>query len=176
MFGSSNLFGRNSTGCCRSMGRSTSTLKSWSTRESSPIIGNQCWFGRCNHMDHRLFLQGICVMFIRYNRLIPFVQSVSQTLHTCTPSIFTILLNYFLSNATNLQSTQTLLRRSLTALIHHVGNADQFSILSETILQQVLLIFKQANYDVKQLGRALDVCSILLGVRQGSRLTGPQPR
>jgi U3 small nucleolar RNA-associated protein 20 len=112
--------------------------------------------------------------FICYNQLIP-LQSVSQTLHTCTPSIFTILLNYFLSNPAYPKSTQTLIRRSLTALIHHVGNADQFSILSETILQQVLSIFRQSNYDAERLKRALNVSSILLGVRQGSRLTGRQP-
>ena len=106
------------------------------------------------------------------DELIPSIQSVSQTLHTCTPTIYTVLLQYFLSSPANPKSTYTLLRRTLTALIHHVGNADQFSILSESILQQVLAVFKQTNHHVEQLKRALDVCSILLGVRQGSRLTG----
>ena len=112
--------------------------------------------------------------FYAFQSIDSFVQSVSQTLHTCTPFIFTTLLNYYLSSPANSKLTYTLLRRSLTALIHHVDNADQFSILSETILQQVLTIFKQENHDAKMLRRALDVCSILLGVRQGSRLRGQQ--
>ena len=52
-------------------------------------------------------------------------QSVSQTLHTSTASIFTPLLDYHLSTCSNTNTTYTLIRQSLTALVH-VKNAEQF--------------------------------------------------
>ncbi|KAF9524996.1 armadillo-type protein [Crepidotus variabilis] len=100
-------------------------------------------------------------------------KSVSQTLHTCAPSIFVPLLNYHLSSV-NPKPTHTLIRRALTALLHHVRTADQFSTLSEPILQKLSLLLKDPNTKHEELGRMLDVASVIISVRQGSRLTEVQ--
>jgi hypothetical protein len=106
------------------------------------------------------------------------VQSVSQTLHTCTPSLFEPLLSYHLSLAADSKSLYTLLRRSLTALIHHVKNADQFTLVSEIVVHKLLTALKTTDAssadDVERLRRILDVASVVAGVRQGSRLTEAQ--
>ncbi|PPR05452.1 hypothetical protein CVT24_008221 [Panaeolus cyanescens] len=104
-------------------------------------------------------------------------KSVSQTLHTCTPSIFAPILAYHLS-ATNPAPTHTLLRRSLTALIHHVKTADQFSILGELLLQSFTTTVTDLDLgNAEQLERArrsMDIMSVVCAVRQGSRLTSAQ--
>ncbi|KAF8181826.1 armadillo-type protein [Pholiota molesta] len=105
-------------------------------------------------------------------------KSVSQTLHTCTPSLFEPLLSYHLSLAADSKSIYTLLRRSLTALIHHVKNADQFTLVSEIVVHKLLTALKTTDAssadDVERLRRILDVASVVAGVRQGSRLTEAQ--
>ncbi|RXW23686.1 hypothetical protein EST38_g2153 [Candolleomyces aberdarensis] len=95
-------------------------------------------------------------------------KSVSQTLHTATPSIINPLIAYHLKTD-NPDPTFNIIRRTFTALIHHVKNAEQFSSLGNVVLQQ----FKNATDD-EQTKRILNVATIVCSVRQGSRLTDVQ--
>lgn len=103
-------------------------------------------------------------------------QSVSQTLHTSTASIFTPLLEYYLSTNSNSNTTYTLIRRSLTALIHHVKNAEQFESLGDLIVQKFFDVLKSTDMnsesDVERLRKMIEVVGVVCSVRQGSRLNG----
>jgi len=96
-------------------------------------------------------------------------QSVSQTLHTCTLAIFGPLLSCYIDSV-DPKATYTLLRRSLTALLHHVKNADQFSGLTELCMERSTATIKAG--DEERTRRMLNIMSVLIGVRQGARLTG----
>ncbi|EAU91851.2 U3 snoRNP protein Utp20 [Coprinopsis cinerea okayama7 len=98
-------------------------------------------------------------------------KSVSQTLHTATPSIFSPILAYHL-DAEDPEPTFKLLRRSLTALIHHVKTADQFADLGNLLIQQLKTVSQGTN--VQHLKRTLAVVTVISSVRQGSRLTENQ--
>jgi U3 small nucleolar RNA-associated protein 20 len=106
--------------------------------------------------------------------LLTIQQSVSQTLHTCTPSIFTPLLEYHLSSNTNTHTTHTIIRRSLTALVHHVKNAEQFELLADLIIQKFSDLLKSTDInsesDVERLRKMIEVVGVVCSVRQGSRL------
>ena len=99
------------------------------------------------------------------------IQSVSQTLHTCTPSVISPLLTYYLSTE-DPETTYTLIRRTLTALIHHVKNADQFSLLGDVLIQRFKATTTENSKDDEHLRRMLEVVAVPCAVRQGSRLTG----
>ncbi|KAJ7227174.1 armadillo-type protein [Mycena pura] len=101
-------------------------------------------------------------------------KSVSQTLHTCTPSIVLPLLNYHLSTSSSVPRTYTLLRRLFTALIHHVQNADNFSPVGDILLDAFIVRAQgtiSSENDLETLQRMVDVISIPASVRNGSRLT-----
>ncbi|KAG5642515.1 hypothetical protein DXG03_002616 [Asterophora parasitica] len=104
-------------------------------------------------------------------------KSVSQTLHTATSSIFTPLLTYHLS-AKDPETTYTLLRRVLTALIHHVKKAEQFSPLADLLVKQLSATVKTTDVtssaDIERVRRMLEILSVPSAVRQGSRLTQSQ--
>jgi hypothetical protein len=89
-----------------------------------------------------------CKVFpgLQFTFLFPdtFLQSVSQTLHTATTSIFTPLLAYHMTSETP-QPTYTLIRRVLTALIHHVKNAGQFSPLADLLVEQFKTLAKSMD-------------------------------
>jgi hypothetical protein len=95
---------------------------------------------------------------------------VSQTLHTTTPSIFAPLLRHHLSCDAPEESF-TVLRRLLTALVHHCKSAEQFSPLSD-LLTESLVSAPRENYE--QLNRLLEVITVSCSVRQGSRMSGMQ--
>ncbi|CAA7260357.1 unnamed protein product [Cyclocybe aegerita] len=94
-------------------------------------------------------------------------RSVSQTLHTCAASVFSPLLSYHVA-VSDPKPTYTLLRRALTALIHHVKNSEQFVPVAELVVQKLSTTDKT---DVEQLRRVVEVASVICSVRQGSRLT-----
>ena len=116
----------------------------------------------------------------------PVFQSVSQTLHTCTASLFRPLLIYHITSSTTSERTHTLIRRSLTAFIHHVKSADQFSPVAEILISQFDLTLRwysdassvsQTTVPVhEQLRRVLEVIAVPCSVRQGSRLSRKQYR
>ncbi|PPQ84329.1 hypothetical protein CVT26_011486, partial [Gymnopilus dilepis] len=123
-------------------------------------------------------------------------KSVSQTLHTCAPSILAPILRYHLfstpSRNPNPRPTYTLLRRALTALIHHVKNAEGFEVVGQVFVDSFVSLLKEVkelkdvknsvdaetegpqNPTVEAYKKMLDIMSILLAVRLGSRLTNAQ--
>ncbi|KAF8058583.1 hypothetical protein FPV67DRAFT_1428362 [Lyophyllum atratum] len=109
-------------------------------------------------------------------------KSVSQTLHTATPSIIAPLLSYHLSTPTP-EPTYTLLRRVLTALIHHVKNAAQFAPLADLLVRHFSSTVKsldstsptsQTENKIESVRRILEVLAVPTAVRQGSRVTQAQ--
>jgi U3 small nucleolar RNA-associated protein 20 len=118
------------------------------------------------------------------------LQSISQTLHTVAPSIFQQLLHHYLSLPYNSNSAESegsaenrmfnLLRRTLTALVHHVKSADQFAPITELLIK----IFEesidniQAARDevdeggerIRRCGRLMQVIAVPCSVRMGSRI------
>jgi len=123
-----------------------------------------------------------CKVCIPHNPLLsikiidPLNQSVSQTLHTCAISIFMPLLEYHLSSSANTSTTYTLIRRTLTALVHHVKNAEQFALLGDLIVQKFSELLKSTDIksepDVERLRKMMEVVGVVCSVRQGSRLNG----
>ena len=102
------------------------------------------------------------------NAILKASQSVSQTLHTTTTSIFAPLLRYHLSCG-DPEDSFTVLRRLLTALAHHCKTAEQFSPLSGHLTEQLACTPKE---DSEQLRRLLEVIVVPCSVRQGSRMSG----
>jgi len=112
----------------------------------------------------------VFVSFIHFLTLCA-CQSVSQTLHTATVSLFTPLLTYHLA-CESPDATHTLIRRVLTALIHHVKSADQFAVIGDVLVNQLIPLAQCTTTDDKQirLRRMLDILSVPCSVRQGSRM------
>jgi len=83
------------------------------------------------------------------------------------------LLSYHMTSEAP-EFTYTLIRRVLTALIHHVKNADQFTPLADLLVAQFTSL-KPADItlpeDIEGLRRMLEIISVPTAVRQGSRLT-----
>ncbi|KAI0782968.1 armadillo-type protein [Abortiporus biennis] len=94
-------------------------------------------------------------------------KSVSQTLHTTTPTIFTPLLGHYLS-CDDPDISFTVLRRLLTALAHHCKTSEQYSPLSDILVKS----FSDFNIsETPPLVRLLELLTVPCSVRQGSRLT-----
>ncbi|KAI0268459.1 armadillo-type protein [Russula aff. rugulosa BPL654] len=100
-------------------------------------------------------------------------KSVSQTLHTATPSIVAPLLQIHLMSREP-AITYTCLRRLLTALIHHCRGAEQFLPVSELLVERFINLSRSLipDEDTDCLGRSIEIISVVSSVRQGSRLTG----
>jgi hypothetical protein len=85
--------------------------------------------------------------------------------------LFTTLLAWHLSTDDH-EATYTVLRRSLTALVHHVKNANQFFVLGDFLISEVK---KAADEHIasnpEKLRRVLEIVSIPYSVREGSRMT-----
>ena len=64
------------------------------------------------------------------------------------------------------------IRRVLTALIHHIKDAEQFALLADVLVQQFTPISKTTTRDdPERLQRMLEVVSVATSVRQGSCFT-----
>ncbi|KAF8883245.1 armadillo-type protein [Infundibulicybe gibba] len=104
-------------------------------------------------------------------------KSVSHTLHTATPSVVKPMFNYYLG-CENPDPVFTLTRRVLTALIHHVNNAEQFSPIGDIVMQLFVSTLndrdKLLTSDSQRLRRTLEIVALPCAVRQGSRLTHSQ--
>ena len=87
-----------------------------------------------------------------------------HTLHTCTSALFEELLKVYCS-AQYRSSTETLLKRIITALIHHCDNAEQFSPISD------LLVSRFVGSTPKELPYVMALLSTACSVRKGSRMT-----
>ena len=102
------------------------------------------------------------------------LQSISQTLHSTSASLVSPVVDVYLSSD-NPDALYTLLRRTLTSLIHHCKDAEGFSSITELIIAQFCSTVSQTPRDevgVEQVRRMLHLTSVLCGARQGSRLTG----
>ncbi|KAF7316852.1 DRIM domain-containing protein [Mycena chlorophos] len=97
-------------------------------------------------------------------------KSVSQTLHTCTLAVVAPLVEFHLSSSPSPSRTYTLLKRLITALIHHVRNADNFSVVG-TLLVDKLVARAAGEPDSDSLRVLVDLVVIPTSVRNGSRLT-----
>ncbi|KAI0937862.1 hypothetical protein AcW1_003904 [Taiwanofungus camphoratus] len=99
-------------------------------------------------------------------------KSVSQSLHTAAPSIVAPLLRYHLT-CEEPDSTYTLLRRVLTALIHHCKNSEQFTSIADLLVAQMLGCFPSVSEEIdeEKLRRTIEIVTISCSVRQGSRMT-----
>ncbi|ESK84634.1 u3 snornp protein utp20 [Moniliophthora roreri MCA 2997] len=95
-------------------------------------------------------------------------KSVSQTLHTVTPSLIRPLVTHYLScQSEKWEKVFTLLRRVLTAFIHHVKGAEQFSAIADIIFKE---FSSSSSTDEERLGRLLELAAVPTSVRNGSRL------
>ena len=101
------------------------------------------------------------------------VQSVSQTLHTATTSIIRPLVEYYIV-AEDEEAAYTLVRRVLTALIHHCKDREQFSAVADMLVAQFEERVKDCS-DEGKLRRVLEVASVVCSVRQGSRMLREYP-
>lgn len=97
------------------------------------------------------------------------MQSVSQTLHTVTPTIVSPLLECHLSCPES-DASYTLIRRVLTAFIHHVKGPDQFSSVAEIIVKEHAKLSSAADDNEEKLRRILEIAAVPASVRNGSRL------
>ncbi|KZT41896.1 hypothetical protein SISSUDRAFT_176457 [Sistotremastrum suecicum HHB10207 ss-3] len=93
-------------------------------------------------------------------------KGVASALHSSSPALLTLLLTPYLasSNTEEEERIYILLRRTLTALIHH-SSPDQFT------LSQTLISAFSPSQDEQQRRRMLRLLTILASVRKGSRLT-----
>ncbi|CAL1711913.1 unnamed protein product [Somion occarium] len=97
-------------------------------------------------------------------------KSVSQTLHTISPTVFAPLLQYYLTCEEPDQSF-TVLRRMLTALAHHCKTSEQYSPIADIIVEELA---KAEPAEIERLRRLLEIATVPISVRQGSRLTAKQ--
>lgn len=124
------------------------------------------------------------------------IQSVSQTLHTSTPTLLAPLFSHHINAARadgERENTHvlTLIRRVLTALIHHVKGAEEFVVVGDLVVG----IFAEAasalsvestnttpegnegegQINRERLKRSMEVLFIVCSVRHGSRMTRKFP-
>ncbi|CCM06042.1 uncharacterized protein FIBRA_08288 [Fibroporia radiculosa] len=99
-------------------------------------------------------------------------KSASQTLHTTTASILASLLRNHL-HSTSPDASFTLVRRVLTALIHHCKGAEQFAFVADVVVAQFVDCTQSIADDANRLRITgmLEITTVMCAVRQGSRLT-----
>jgi U3 small nucleolar RNA-associated protein 20 len=101
-------------------------------------------------------------------------QSVSQTMHTAAPLIITPLINYHLT-CEKTGPTYNLLRRVLTALIHHCKSADQFAPVADLVITRLSEVVNEHSQAMESddcaLERIVNVVAVMCAVRQGSRMS-----
>ncbi|KAG1832880.1 armadillo-type protein [Suillus subalutaceus] len=97
-------------------------------------------------------------------------KSVSQTLHTSAGSSMAFLINCHLTGDRP-ELTYTLLRRVLTALIHHCNGPEHFSIVASLIVDRFCAVSQADDANHQHLQRVMQITSVICAVRQGSRLS-----
>ncbi|KAI9441558.1 armadillo-type protein [Lactarius indigo] len=102
-------------------------------------------------------------------------KSVSQTLHTTTPSIIAPLIKVHLRSQQR-ALTHNCIRRLFTALIHHCKSAEQFFPVSELLTEQFTSAARSVEFerDADGLDRIIEIIAVVTSVRQGSRVTADQ--
>ncbi|KAG1882502.1 armadillo-type protein [Suillus subluteus] len=97
-------------------------------------------------------------------------KSVSQTLHTSAGSSMAFLIDCHLTGDRP-ELTYTLLRRVLTALIHHCNGPEHFSIVASLIVDRFCAVSQADGANRQHLQRVMQITSVICAVRQGSRLS-----
>ncbi|KAH7909651.1 armadillo-type protein [Hygrophoropsis aurantiaca] len=103
-------------------------------------------------------------------------KSVSQTLHTTTPTVMAPLIDFYLGCDTP-EAMYGLLRRVLTALIHHCKGPEQFSPVADLVVERFSVVAKLVDpigTDQERLRRVVQITSVICAVRQGSRMSPNQ--
>ncbi|KAI5120165.1 hypothetical protein M0805_008432 [Coniferiporia weirii] len=101
-------------------------------------------------------------------------KSVAQTLHTCSPTLVLSCLDFYLiTGPDQLEKAFTLLRRLLTALVHHCAKADQFALIAGPLVEKFVEM-AESTCNVEDAKRMLAVLVVPCSVRQGSRLSPKQ--
>ncbi|KAF9222298.1 hypothetical protein BS17DRAFT_735750 [Gyrodon lividus] len=103
-------------------------------------------------------------------------KSVSQTVHTTSPSLIAPVIDCYLT-CERPDMLHTLLRRTLTSIIHHCRGAEQFSSIADVIIARFSTATSQSPFsdaDLERLRRGLHLPAFVCGVRQGSRLSSSQ--
>src|SRR5437588_10628858 len=86
------------------------------------------------------------------------LQSVSQTLHTSAGSLISSLIDCHLTSD-NARLSYTLLRRVLTALVHHCNGSEQFSVVACLVVDCFCTISQPEDSNHQQLQRAMQITS-----------------
>ena len=120
-------------------------------------------------MDDDLCMQSTCARDFKLS-LLTSLQSVSQTLHTTAASLIGSLIDCHLTSD-NVELSYTLLRRVLTALIHHCNSLEQFSVVASLVIDRFCALSQAEDLDNQKLQRAMHITSVVCAVRQGSRLS-----
>ncbi|KAG0701153.1 armadillo-type protein [Suillus ampliporus] len=97
-------------------------------------------------------------------------KSVSQTLHTSAGSLMTSLIDCHLTGDYP-ELSYTLVRRVLTALIHHCNGSEHFSVVASLIVDRFCAVSQAGGENHQQLQRAMQITAVVCAVRQGSRLS-----
>jgi U3 small nucleolar RNA-associated protein 20 len=102
-----------------------------------------------------------------------FSQSVSQTVHTTAPSLVAPVIDCYLT-CESPNMLHTLLRRTLTSIIHHCRGAEQFSSIADVVIARFSTATSQppsSEAELEHLRRVLHLAAFVCSVRQGSRLS-----
>jgi U3 small nucleolar RNA-associated protein 20 len=96
------------------------------------------------------------------------LRSVSQTLQSAGSLITSLIDCHLTSDTADL--SYTLLRRVLTALVHHYNGSEQFSVVANLVVDRFCTLSQAKDMNYQQLQRAMQITSVVCSVRQGSRL------
>lgn len=96
------------------------------------------------------------------------LQSVSQTLHTVSPSLINPLVTFYLTCEKDADALYTLIRRVFTAFIHHVKGAEQFTLITNIVVKSMSSTPQEST---ERFRRAMEIAAVIASVRNGSRLT-----
>ncbi|KAG1788657.1 armadillo-type protein [Suillus plorans] len=97
-------------------------------------------------------------------------KSVSQTLHTSAGSSIASLIDCHLTSDRP-ELSYTLLRRVLTALIHHCNGPEDFSVVASLIVDRFCAVSQTGGANHQDLQRVMQITSVICAVHQGSRLS-----
>ncbi|KIJ13504.1 hypothetical protein PAXINDRAFT_100613 [Paxillus involutus ATCC 200175] len=103
-------------------------------------------------------------------------KSVSQTVHTTAPSLVAPVIDCYLT-CESPNMLHTLLRRTLTSIIHHCRGAEQFSSIADVVIARFSTATSQppsSEAELEHLRRVLHLAAFVCSVRQGSRLSSSQ--
>lgn len=97
-------------------------------------------------------------------------KSVAQTIHTSGPPLIITCLEYHLTvSEGELDDNSKLIRRILTALVHHCSKPEQFAPVVDPIIARF-----GSLTEIKDIKRTINVLAVPCSVRQDSRLTAKQ--